>query len=411
MKTLPHRLLFAASISLSLMITIQGLQQPALRVAVLGSGIAGSTAARHLADAGVRVTVFECGRGVGGRTSTRVTRDEFKFRFDHGAQYIGKPKTPVFQSALDDWIQQGFVKEWKGRFGSVNNNGDEVELLTVDTPSKPHYVGYPRMNSICQNLLDHKNIDIVLQTRACAVREEGIWKLTAHGNDRTDLGSFHWLIGSDRLSGTNNRADLRGAPVDDFKSLVSSIANVPSLTLMVAFDSSLENLSFDGIQFSDDGDEWESLAWAARDSSKPGRERVDNKECWVVQSNPRVAQYLIAQLAAVEGQSFETTKKGVAEKAEEILMADFVKAVEKLNDGVVPGVAYSIGHRWSAAFPNTGGRSSSESYVDKEQKFAACGDYLGSLTGRIEGAYLSGVSAACAVMETKSPGAINESEE
>ena len=42
-----------------------------LRVAVFGAGISGSVAARRLAGAGAKVTVFEAGRGPGGRMSTR----------------------------------------------------------------------------------------------------------------------------------------------------------------------------------------------------------------------------------------------------------------------------------------------------------------------------------------------------
>ena len=41
------------------------------RVAVVGGGIAGLTAASHLARAGCDVVVYETGRGPGGRTSTR----------------------------------------------------------------------------------------------------------------------------------------------------------------------------------------------------------------------------------------------------------------------------------------------------------------------------------------------------
>lgn len=59
--------------------------QAAGRIAIIGSGLAGLTAARTLMQAGHEVTVFEKSRGVGGRMSTRQT--EFG-SFDHGAQYF-----------------------------------------------------------------------------------------------------------------------------------------------------------------------------------------------------------------------------------------------------------------------------------------------------------------------------------
>jgi len=190
-----------------------------LKVAVLGSGIAGSTAARELAERGTQVTVFEVGFGIGGRTSTRITRDNDRYQFDHGAQYIGKPKTTEFGTALMIWEQGGYVKEWKGRFATVSDG-----VVTHDEPGKPHYVGYPGMHSICRNLLHHENIRVVTQTRACATHLENNnesgsfrWSIASHKNKKKALGEFDWLVASDRLSATDNRADLRNAPLPEFK--------------------------------------------------------------------------------------------------------------------------------------------------------------------------------------------------
>jgi predicted NAD/FAD-dependent oxidoreductase len=108
---------FTATLSLTILTTMVLVQTTnSLRVAVLGSGIAGSTAARTLADRGVQVTVFEAGHGIGGRTSTRITRDDSHYQFDHGAQYISKPKTDLFQDALDQWKGNGWVEDWSGTF-------------------------------------------------------------------------------------------------------------------------------------------------------------------------------------------------------------------------------------------------------------------------------------------------------
>ena len=70
------------------------------------AGMARATAARHLAQAGLEVTVVECGNGVGGRMSPRrinvhsnedhregaaAAQAQKTLSFDHGAQYIGTP--------------------------------------------------------------------------------------------------------------------------------------------------------------------------------------------------------------------------------------------------------------------------------------------------------------------------------
>jgi renalase len=55
------------------------------RVAVVGAGISGLTAASKLAAAGCAVTVLETGRGPGGRTSTRRGGpDGSGWQWDHG---------------------------------------------------------------------------------------------------------------------------------------------------------------------------------------------------------------------------------------------------------------------------------------------------------------------------------------
>ena len=330
---------------------------PTARVAVLGSGVAGSTAARKLAEAGMKVSVFECGFGVGGRTSTRITRDEHKFAFDHGAQYIGTPKTEAFRRALGEWEGAGFVKEWEGRVADVaassTNDDAKAYSLNQDDGGKKRYVGFPRMNSICQNLLDHDNIDIVLQTRACAsfIEEEKQWTLTSHG-DRKELGQFDWLVGGDRLSATNNRADLRNTPLDSFKEEVEQIGSVPILVLMVAFESPLQ-LPYDGISFDDISTEFGLLGWIARDTSKPGRERGDGRECWVVQSSPEAAKKVLEMTK--DEPDFWKRRELVREKAKDLLTNDFLEAIQKLSGGdaaLIPPIVSSVGHRWSAAFPS-----------------------------------------------------------
>ncbi len=71
-----------------------------MRLAIVGAGPAGLAAAHALGD-DARVTVFEKSRGVSGRAATRW-RDvpgpdgPVRWRFDHGAQYLGpEPGSPI----------------------------------------------------------------------------------------------------------------------------------------------------------------------------------------------------------------------------------------------------------------------------------------------------------------------------
>ncbi|MFN3613491.1 MAG: NAD(P)-binding protein, partial [Rubrimonas sp.] len=56
------------------------------RIAVIGAGMAGLVCARTLADRGGAVTVFDKGRGIGGRMATRRTAEGWTF--DHGAPAV-----------------------------------------------------------------------------------------------------------------------------------------------------------------------------------------------------------------------------------------------------------------------------------------------------------------------------------
>jgi len=85
------------------------------------------------------------------------------------------------------------------------------------------------------------------------------------------------------------------------------------------------------------------------------------------------------------------------------LVSDFLKSIPHLNNGEdfeVPSIVSSVGHRWGAAFPIP-----PQEFLDKEcellasKQFVACGDYFGTLSGRIEGAYLSGRTAADEILQ------------
>ena len=78
------------------------------RVAVIGAGLAGLTAAGVLAKHGHQVVILEKARGPGGRMSTR--RDG-NVRFDHGAQYF-TARHPRFIAQVEAWQEIGLVQRW-----------------------------------------------------------------------------------------------------------------------------------------------------------------------------------------------------------------------------------------------------------------------------------------------------------
>jgi renalase len=66
-----------------------------MRIAVIGAGLAGLTAAGALQHAGHAVVVWEKSRGVGGRTATRRAGS---MRFDHGAPFLHDGASPLAEA-------------------------------------------------------------------------------------------------------------------------------------------------------------------------------------------------------------------------------------------------------------------------------------------------------------------------
>jgi predicted NAD/FAD-dependent oxidoreductase len=104
--------------------------------------------------------------------------------------------------------------------------------------------------------------------------------------DGSDLGEFDWVIIGDRKEVTS---DLVGSS--------SSLSNylpipaVPILSLMVVIESNdlVKSFPYSGVRF----DNHPVLGWIAKENSKPGRERSDNKELWTLQSSAAFATELI----------------------------------------------------------------------------------------------------------------------
>lgn len=76
---------------------------------IIGAGLAGLTAARHLRDNNIDVVVIEKSRSPGGRMSTR--RSDYG-NFDHGAQYFTS-RTPEFTALVNQLAENGDIAPWQ----------------------------------------------------------------------------------------------------------------------------------------------------------------------------------------------------------------------------------------------------------------------------------------------------------
>jgi predicted NAD/FAD-dependent oxidoreductase len=321
---------------------------PTPRVAVVGAGIAGLTAARTLQDHGFEVVVFDKARGPGGRTATRRATPEL--HFDHGAQYF-TARDPHFARYVDAWLEQGVVAEWSGRFVAI----DRGEVHQGSSRSHPRYVAAPHMTSLARRLAE----DLKVRLEAKIVRHdqaEGRWRL-ADESGRIEAGFDHVVVSTP----APQAAELLGGHA--FAARARGVAMTPCWTALAAFEGPVA-VPWDGATI-----QGSPLAWAARNNTKPGRDPA--KECWVLQAS---ADWTAARL--------DLTR----DEASALLLAAFAEVAST----PLPSLIHHDAHRWLfSATPTALGQ---DALFDPEAGLVVCGDWL--LDGRVEGAFRSGAAAA-----------------
>ncbi len=318
-------------------------------IAVIGAGIAGLTAARTLGAAGRTVVVFDKGRGVGGRLSTRRTEHG---PFDHGAQYV-TARDPEFRAAVDGWTAAGVVARWSGRVVRLADGG------RAEPDDAERHVGVPGMSALPRHLavgLADVRTDVRIDRIEGA---PGAWRLVAE--DGGEAGPFAAVL----VTVPSPQARPLLAPVAP--SLAASAAAAPMApcwAVMIAFESPVET-GFDAA-FVTGG----PLSWIARDGSKPGRPAGER---WVLHGSPDWSTSVIEASADDVIRDLSAAFAGVA--------------------GRLPGVARAAAHRWRFALPTAG---VAEGYAfDAERAIGIAGDWCAG--ARVEGAWVSGLRLARAL--------------
>lgn len=310
------------------------------RAAVIGAGAAGLACARALQQAGLATVVFEKARGPGGRIATkRFDTPLGPAQADHGAQYF-TARDPVFAAAMAGLGPA--VARWDARFEPA---GRDARL-----------VGAPRMSAIGRALAD--GLEVRLGVRVAAVERAGAgWRFLDEG------GAV--LIEAERVvvAAPAEQAAPLLAPIHPaFAALAAAARTAPSWAAMCVFDRPLD-LGFDGRSF-----EAGPIAWAARDSAKPGRGGL---ETWVLHA---ARDWSAAHL----------------EEAPEAVGAKLAAAFAPLS-GAEP--AFVLAHRWRYAFVERA--AGQDCLWDAGAGVGACGDWL--LGPRVEFAWRSGAALGAAI--------------
>jgi renalase len=301
-----------------------------MKYAIIGAGMAGLACGDALNFAGHRVTLFDKGRGPGGRMSTRRVQTPLgEVAFDHGAQYF-TARDPGFRRLVHAWNEMGTVEPWP--------------------PAGPDaWVGVPGMSSVIrQAALAHEVYWGHLVTSMARKNDE--WWLIGNAGM---IGPFDVVI----LAIPAEQATLFLSLHDFAMARIALMArSQPCWTSMFAFRRPLDHMQS---VIRDSG----SISWAARNSSKPGRLGT---EAWVVQAS---ASWSIGRL----------------EDSQDEVSAMLFAALSDAMDSKIPAPVAAVSHRWRYAL--CAGTGDGELW-NPDIGLGVCGDWL--LGPRVECAWLSG---------------------
>ena len=301
-----------------------------MRYAIVGAGMAGLACADALKHVGHSVTLFDKGRGPGGRMSTRRLPTSLgEVAIDHGAQYF-TARDPAFAQLVATWRDLGIAVPWP--------------LAGADA-----WIGIPGMNAIVKHM---------------ATAHAVTWG--QHVTAMTRKNDKWWLMGTTGERGPFDAAVV-AIPAEQAAAILSlhdfSMARIallarsqPCWTSMFVFDRPLDDLP---MIIRNRG----AISWAARNSAKPGRR---GPEAWVVQAS---GTWSLAQLEA----------------SPEHVSTMLCEALSEAAGCPIPKPVAAISQRWRYALSAGTGDGA---LWNPTIGLGVCGDWL--LGPRVECAWLSG---------------------
>lgn len=320
------------------------------RIAVIGAGLAGSVAARKLAEAGLDVTIFDKGRSVGGRMATRRTA---RTQFDHGAQYF-TASDDQFQSQVEAWCQQGVAAVWNGPF-VVFDDG----RLTGPAGGPPRYVGCPDMKAPSRQLCHELRVNTDTPIESITVELSGQVRL--HTQTAT-LGAFDSVV----LALPPAQAEPLASAWTDLSPAAAACMR-PCWSVMLTLRNPIAEWSG---AFVNGG----PLRWMARNNTKP--RRTSDVEAIVLHAD------------------YDWSEQHVDDNPEIIIEA-LIAAADHLLPGLRQGIESVDAHRWLYA---AGEADCTQRYLaDRDVQCVVCGDWLAG--SKVQGAYLSGLAGAAALSQ------------
>ncbi|MFK7760259.1 MAG: NAD(P)/FAD-dependent oxidoreductase [Phycisphaerales bacterium] len=371
------------------------------KIAIVGAGISGLSCASELCARGYAPTIFDRGRGPGGRVSTRLVTDS-DLAFDHGAPSF-RATHPEFQHALSQWIHDGVCEKWMPSVMELSGS----KCTPVNAP-EDLYVAVPRMNALPKHLASKlptapgtSDTDHAIMSGMSVLKlinDQHQWSLKM--NHPVDGPSQHSSFDAVVLAvPPGNAMDLLDGHSAELSAKLRAIPMRTTWVLMLAIDSQSGD-DPDNPDNPDNPDYPVGLPDVLQTLNHPRIEKIvsmstkparpDSPRCytvyahhdWSIQNRESefepIRQQLLADTLALISQATNTASSSISEP-----------------------VIHSSAHRWGYAEPvNAAAEHSNEGYIcDESNRIVVCNDAMAweSRELGIQSAWISGKSAASCI--------------
>lgn len=325
---------------------------PYYDVIIIGSGIAGLTAARIIRQSGHNCLILDKGRRIGGRCATR--RQEGVI-FHHGAQFF-TAKDPEFRTLIDQATQAGAVAEWV--FGQP------------DMPQERRcYVGTPTMRDFANFL--GQDIAITQSVQITAI-ERRTKDLVPHYHLISDDGT-RYHAKSVIVTVPAPQAELLVQPVSEVLAATAAQARyAPCWTVMIALNKALDHNLVDQLPLRASAASESVLGWASYEPARP--QANSNPPALTLQAAPEASQKMINW-------------------DKEDVIAAMIDAFHQATNSPITSdmISFTTAHRWLYAKVEQAA-SSDLAFADHDGSLLLAGDWFGP--ARIESAFIAGRRAA-----------------
>lgn len=318
-----------------------------MKVAVIGAGMAGAACAMRLQQQGMSVQLFDKGRSIGGRMTSKKHSDGY---VDMGAQYF-TARHPDFIHQVSAWRHEGVVEPWSGAMYRYQHG-----VLERSSDQQLRFIGVPAMQSPLKAWLAAVNVQ--LSCHINTIHFQHGWQLQSLGGEA--FGPFDYLVLA--LPASQSMALL-----DDISPLATQIAAdvlQPSWAVNIVLSEPTGHKA-GGVFIKDKS---LPISWVSRQSSKPGRLA---SESWLLHFTPEFSR-----------QHLDMASQDLTTMAITLLSQVLSTPITPLS---------VICHRWLYAQQNPD-TAISGILDDPARALIVCGDW--TLGGRVENAFLSGREAA-----------------